>query len=202
MVSKGAANIVLVSRSGTTSGPVATLVEEMAIHGANIHVRACDVADKDAVTNLIEKDLAGMPPIRGVIHGAMVLNVSHSSPSTQSSHLITTPGRPLRKNYPHPIHNHHLLESPRRLESPPHPPILPANLLHRPLLRRRRRRKSRSSSLRRRKHIPQRTNPAPPFPLSPLLISRPNCRLRRRLPRRKQRCRRRSSQESRLRHHL
>lgn len=75
MVSKGARNLVLVSRSSSISGKVKELVDQLAIVGANIVVRRCDVADSKSVQSLIH-DLASMPEIRGVIHGAMVLHVS------------------------------------------------------------------------------------------------------------------------------
>lgn len=75
MVSKGARNLALISRSGSISGKVKELIDELATVGANTVVRRCDVADKKSVQALIQ-DLASMPEIRGVIHGAMVLHVS------------------------------------------------------------------------------------------------------------------------------
>lgn len=85
MVSKGARNLVLVSRSGTATGKVQKLIEELAPLGATITVKQCDVANKDSVHTLINKDLAQMPEIRGVIHGAMVLRVSPLSSFSLSS---------------------------------------------------------------------------------------------------------------------
>ena len=76
MVSKGAKNIVLVSRSGSATGKVKDLIDELALGGANIVVRQCDVVNSNSVENLIANELAGMPEIRGVVHGAMVLHVS------------------------------------------------------------------------------------------------------------------------------
>lgn len=81
MISKGARNIVLLSRSGNASGKVAELIKEAKIVEANIVVKSCDVADKTQVEKLITEDLTSLPPIKGVIHAAMVLNVSpYSSP--------------------------------------------------------------------------------------------------------------------------
>jgi NAD(P)-dependent dehydrogenase (short-subunit alcohol dehydrogenase family) len=76
MVSKGAKNIVLVSRSGSAAGKVKDLIDELALGGANIVVRQCDVVNSNSVENLIANELVGMPEIRGVVHGAMVLHVS------------------------------------------------------------------------------------------------------------------------------
>lgn len=82
MVGKGAVSIALISRSGSATGKVKELINEMAALGANIVVRRCDVASSDSVDNLIRNELVGLPPVRGVVHGAMVLHVSYS-PSTQ-----------------------------------------------------------------------------------------------------------------------
>ena len=75
MVDKGARNVVLVSRSGGISGKVQDLIDEVAPHGANVQVRQCDVSKSESVQNLLENELAGMPEIRGIVHGAMVLHV-------------------------------------------------------------------------------------------------------------------------------
>lgn len=86
MVGKGAKNIVLVSRSGSATGKVKELVDELSILGANIAVHRCDVTDSAAVNSLISDELTGMPPVRGIIHAAMVLHVSSQQCSfTQTS---------------------------------------------------------------------------------------------------------------------
>jgi NAD(P)-dependent dehydrogenase (short-subunit alcohol dehydrogenase family) len=76
MVEKGARNIILLSRSGAANGKIDAFVEEMKGMGGAIVVRRCDVAKKDEVEELISNGWVGMPPVRGVIHGAMVLHVS------------------------------------------------------------------------------------------------------------------------------
>lgn len=76
MVGKGARNLVLVSRSGSVKGKVKELIDEQAAVGASIVVKSCDIADASAVDALVAEISATMPAIRGVIHGAMVLNVS------------------------------------------------------------------------------------------------------------------------------
>ncbi|KAL3421917.1 Lovastatin diketide synthase LovF 16 [Phlyctema vagabunda] len=73
MVEKGARNIVLVSRSGSATGKVKDLIDELGGVGANIVVRRCDVANIDSVQKLVKNELNDMPKIRGVVHGAMVL---------------------------------------------------------------------------------------------------------------------------------
>ncbi|KAL3425313.1 polyketide synthase [Phlyctema vagabunda] len=73
MIQKGARNIVLLSRSGTTTGKVAELIDQAKIQGAKVVVQPCDVADKGNVERVVRNGVAGMPPIRGLIHAAMVL---------------------------------------------------------------------------------------------------------------------------------
>ncbi|TAQ85426.1 hypothetical protein B7494_g6244 [Chlorociboria aeruginascens] len=73
MIGKGAKHIVLLSRNGSTEGKVGELIRDAKASGAEIVVRACDVAKKDEVETLVNRGLSGMPPIRGVIHAAMVL---------------------------------------------------------------------------------------------------------------------------------
>lgn len=77
MIEKGARNIVLLSRSGKTDGKVGELITEAQAVGANVTVKPCDVADKEQVQKLVSEDLSHLPPIKGVIHAAMVLDVSH-----------------------------------------------------------------------------------------------------------------------------
>ncbi len=76
MVSRGARHLVLVSRSGSATGRVKELIEEVAEAGAEVIVRKCNVANAADVEELVNFGLDGMPPIRGLIHGAMVLRVS------------------------------------------------------------------------------------------------------------------------------
>ena len=75
MVSKGARNLVLVSRNGSATAKVKELVEDLATIGAQVVVRRCDVSDSASVQKLIASELVGLPEVRGVVHGAMVLSV-------------------------------------------------------------------------------------------------------------------------------
>ncbi|KAH8652219.1 putative polyketide synthase [Xylariales sp. PMI_506] len=74
MLGRGARNLVLVSRSGSATGAVKQLIDEAAEVGANIVVRRCDVANPADVEDLVNHGLEGMPPVRGLVHGAMVLH--------------------------------------------------------------------------------------------------------------------------------
>jgi NADPH:quinone reductase-like Zn-dependent oxidoreductase len=78
MSQKGARNIVLVSRSAAVNANVQALMDELAPSGTNITVKACDVSTRKSVDAML-KDMTDMPPIRGVVHGAMVLRVSQAA---------------------------------------------------------------------------------------------------------------------------
>lgn len=89
MVGKGARHIVLVSRSGSVTGKVKELVDELAAVGAEIVVRRCNVADQGEVDSLIATGLEGLPPVRGVVHGTMVLRVSYYLLQTNAYRMST-----------------------------------------------------------------------------------------------------------------
>ncbi|KAJ9227058.1 hypothetical protein DTO027B5_8163 [Paecilomyces variotii] len=69
---KGARNIVLVSHSGKINSKVQALIDELAKNGTNIIIKPCDVSQQQSVETLIDS-LSHLPPIRGVVHGAIVL---------------------------------------------------------------------------------------------------------------------------------
>lgn len=73
LVAGGARHMVLLSRSGAVTAELETLVTESQAVGAKIHIHACDVADETQVQQLISQLQKTLPPIRGVIHAAMVL---------------------------------------------------------------------------------------------------------------------------------
>lgn len=86
MSSKGARNIVLVSRSASVNDQVQSVIDELAVNGTNVTVKPCDVSSKQSVENLIKEDMKNLPPVRGVVHGAMVLRVCHANmPTIQTS---------------------------------------------------------------------------------------------------------------------
>lgn len=79
MVSKGARNIVLVSRRARLEGAVQQLVQDLRQSaGATIRVEACDVTNVESVSCLVESCSSELPPIAGVIHAGMVLRVSRA----------------------------------------------------------------------------------------------------------------------------
>ncbi|KAJ5180470.1 hypothetical protein N7492_003680 [Penicillium capsulatum] len=73
MSSKGARNIVLVSRSASINERLQALIDELAVDGTRITVKPCNVSSRQSVETLIKEDMKDLPPVRGVVHGAMVL---------------------------------------------------------------------------------------------------------------------------------
>jgi NAD(P)-dependent dehydrogenase (short-subunit alcohol dehydrogenase family) len=78
MSSKGAKNIVLVSRRAAIDHKVQALIDNLAPLGVRIVVKACDVSSLQSVEALVNEEMKDLPAVRGVIHGAMVLRVSLS----------------------------------------------------------------------------------------------------------------------------
>ncbi|WP_086824662.1 type I polyketide synthase [Allokutzneria sp. NRRL B-24872] len=66
----GVRHLVLTSRRGADAPGASALVEELSSLGASVRVAACDVANRDAVSDLLE----GIPNLTGVIHTAGVLD--------------------------------------------------------------------------------------------------------------------------------
>jgi NADPH:quinone reductase-like Zn-dependent oxidoreductase/NAD(P)-dependent dehydrogenase (short-subunit alcohol dehydrogenase family) len=75
MVDCGARNLIFLSRSGLRSSAAQETVKQVEAKGVRVLVQECDISDVSHVSRSIQaaKD---MPPIRGVIQGAMVLRDS------------------------------------------------------------------------------------------------------------------------------
>ncbi|MBN1121864.1 MAG: thioester reductase domain-containing protein, partial [Anaerolineae bacterium] len=68
----GAGHLVLCSRSGELSAVDAALLES---YGARVHVMRADIADEQDTAALFARIEAELPPLRGVIHAAGVLDI-------------------------------------------------------------------------------------------------------------------------------
>lgn len=72
----GVKSIILISRSGMDASVATETVE--ALKGSDVvvvTVRKCDVADKEDISAVLRDCAQTLPPIRGVVQGAMVLKV-------------------------------------------------------------------------------------------------------------------------------
>lgn len=77
MIENGAKNILIISRNAESHPEAAPLVEFGQKKGCIVHVRNCDVSDEQNLLNLLRSCSSTMPPIKGLIQGAMQLNVRH-----------------------------------------------------------------------------------------------------------------------------
>lgn len=75
MIEKGAKNILIISRNAESHPEAAPLVELGQKKGCIVHVRNCDVSNEQSLLNLFSDCTSTMPPIKGLIQGAMQLNV-------------------------------------------------------------------------------------------------------------------------------
>lgn len=76
MFKNGARNFIYVSRRGLSSPKAATLIDELQSAGARTAVLQCDVADEKKLAESLSEALTIMPPVRGVVNGAMDLRDS------------------------------------------------------------------------------------------------------------------------------
>ncbi|KAI1029050.1 hypothetical protein LB504_012981 [Fusarium proliferatum] len=76
MASRGAKNLILLSRSGTTRPAAQELMKELAAAGVTASAPQCDVSDRAALERVLNDCAKTMPPIKGCIQGSMVLKDS------------------------------------------------------------------------------------------------------------------------------
>ncbi|KAK3328388.1 hypothetical protein B0T19DRAFT_475997 [Cercophora scortea] len=76
MLSKGAQNLLIVSRNAAKHGDAAGLVEKAKQDGRNVQIHNCDVSSEESLVGLLKEVGDSMPPIGGVVDAAMVLDDS------------------------------------------------------------------------------------------------------------------------------
>jgi NADP-dependent 3-hydroxy acid dehydrogenase YdfG/acyl carrier protein len=76
MASKGAKNLVLLSRSGASSPSAQNLVQELRNKGVRVEAFACDVSNASRLSEVLSSISQTLPPIKGCIQGTMVLRDS------------------------------------------------------------------------------------------------------------------------------
>ncbi|RFS81062.1 SDR family NAD(P)-dependent oxidoreductase [Actinomadura spongiicola] len=70
LATAGAEHLVLVSRRGPEAPGAADLEAELADRGCGVTIAACDIADRDALSDLLDRVRADHGPIRTVVHAA------------------------------------------------------------------------------------------------------------------------------------
>ncbi|MEZ5536432.1 MAG: SDR family NAD(P)-dependent oxidoreductase [Thiolinea sp.] len=74
LAEKGAGTLVLMSRSGAVTEEAQQAVTALEAQGVRVAVYACDVTDEAALREASVDMQAKLPPLRGVVHAAMVLD--------------------------------------------------------------------------------------------------------------------------------
>lgn len=80
MAAHGAGHIILLSRRTLYLEKLDSMIRELELLGAKVHIVTCDIGDFSAVTSCINQCGNQLPRLRGVIQAAMVLQVSFASP--------------------------------------------------------------------------------------------------------------------------
>lgn len=76
LAKNGARHLAFISRSGTSSVQKLDFLSELQQTGLDARIYLCDVADSDDLQSTMAQIFLDMPPVRGVISGAMVLQDS------------------------------------------------------------------------------------------------------------------------------
>jgi aryl carrier-like protein len=73
MADRGAKHLIVPSRSGASSKAAGDMVAQLQARGVNVVAPKCDVSDAASLGSLLGECSTTMPPIKGCINGAMVL---------------------------------------------------------------------------------------------------------------------------------
>jgi len=74
LASKGARNLILLSRSGPSSEEARSAIVQLEKQGVSVYAAACDITDKHAIAALLAKTAKALPPLKGIVHAATVIN--------------------------------------------------------------------------------------------------------------------------------
>ena len=85
LADKGARHLVLLGRRSIAEAGIAAEIEEIALTGAKVTVRQCDVSDPVALQKVLRDIEEFQPPLKGIIHAAMVLDDSALRTLTEDS---------------------------------------------------------------------------------------------------------------------
>lgn len=86
MAENGARTLVFLNRSGLSQDSSKSAARALEDKGVRVIVRACDVSDSGQVSKAMTELKDTAPPIRGLIHAAMIVKVNkHVSPNTRDT---------------------------------------------------------------------------------------------------------------------
>ena len=73
LADQGVRHLALLGRSGAASDDAKALVDELEARGVSVAAMSCDVVNPKAVRSALDTIRTTMPPLAGILHGAMVL---------------------------------------------------------------------------------------------------------------------------------
>ncbi|RTR05127.1 type I polyketide synthase [Halomonas nitroreducens] len=73
LAERGARHLILVGRRGAGSPEAREGLARLHARGVNVEAAACDVTDRDALAALLARCRDALPPLRGVVHAAAVI---------------------------------------------------------------------------------------------------------------------------------
>jgi NAD(P)-dependent dehydrogenase (short-subunit alcohol dehydrogenase family) len=76
LASRGARNLVLLSRTGLRTPRAVDLISHLEGDGVRVHTPICDVTDAAALQSVLRDCSQNMPKIKGCIQASMVLKVN------------------------------------------------------------------------------------------------------------------------------
>ncbi|OZI77651.1 type I polyketide synthase [Bordetella genomosp. 12] len=74
LVEKGARHLILISRRGPHDDHAKEALAAFKAAGVQVHAAACDVTDRKALLELLAHTRRSMPPLRGLVHAAVVID--------------------------------------------------------------------------------------------------------------------------------
>jgi phthiocerol/phenolphthiocerol synthesis type-I polyketide synthase C len=74
LADRGARHLVLIGRRGLSADETRTALARLERRGVQVLARACDVTDRPALAALLEEIARTLPPLRGIVHAAMVID--------------------------------------------------------------------------------------------------------------------------------
>lgn len=76
LASKGARHLVLISRSGPSSEEAKPALAKLEAQGVRLLATSCDITDKNSLSSLLETIKKTLPPLKGIVHAAAVIEDS------------------------------------------------------------------------------------------------------------------------------
>ncbi|HRD93409.1 MAG TPA: SDR family NAD(P)-dependent oxidoreductase [Accumulibacter sp.] len=74
LASKGARQLILISRSGPASDEALQAIAGLEEQGVQVYAAACDVTNREALAALLAETARTLPPLKGIVHAATVID--------------------------------------------------------------------------------------------------------------------------------